>query len=111
VVDLADRTVKATVPVGNAPRKIVVQPASASAGVTIDKFAFSPATLTVKAGQPIAFANTDAVTHTATSTTGAWDSGDLPSGGGSFTVTLTQPGTYSYKCTIHPSMQGTVIVQ
>jgi YVTN family beta-propeller protein len=117
VVDLQDRTARMTVPVGNAPRKIVVQPVptaavtTAAASVTIDKFAFSPPTLTVNAGQAVTFTNNDAVTHTATSTTGAWDSGDLPAGGGSFTVTLTRPGTYAYKCTIHPSMMGTLIVR
>jgi YVTN family beta-propeller protein len=115
VVNLADRTVKATVPVGNAPRKIVIQPmpgaaVAAGAGVTIDKFAFSPTSMTVKAGQAVAFTNTDSVTHTATSTTGAWDSGEIPTGG-SFTVTLDQPGTYTYHCSIHPFMTGTVVVQ
>lgn len=115
VVDLADRTVKATVPVGNGPRKIVVQPmptaaVGAAAGVSIDKFAFSPATLTVKAGQAVTFSNNDSVTHTVTSTTGAWDSGDIPTGG-SFTTTLNTPGTYTYKCSIHPFMTGTVTVQ
>jgi plastocyanin len=29
---------------------------------------------------------------------------------GSFTVRFTHGGTYSYKCTIHPHMDGTVIV-
>jgi YVTN family beta-propeller protein len=109
VVDLADRTVKATVPVGNAPRKIVVQPMP-SPSVTIDQFAFQPASLTFKVGQRFAFTNHDSVTHTATSTTGAWDSGDIPPGG-SFEMTLNQPGTFAYKCSIHPFMQGTVIAQ
>jgi YVTN family beta-propeller protein len=121
VVDLSDRTVKATVPVGNAPRKIVIQPApaapaapvaaaAASTSVTIDKFAFSPASITVKAGQAVTFTNNDSVTHTATSTTGAWDSGEIATGS-SYTVTLNQPGMYTYRCDIHPFMQGTVVVQ
>jgi plastocyanin len=50
------------------------------------------------------------VTHTATSPTGAWDSGEIPTGG-SFTVTLDQPGTYTYHCAIYPFMEATVVVQ
>jgi YVTN family beta-propeller protein len=116
VVDLAESKVTATVPVGNAPRKIVVQPvptASApagAAGVSIGKFAFEPATITVRPGQAFTFTNSDPVAHTSTSAAGAWDSGDIAPGG-SFTTTLQQPGTYAYHCSIHPFMQATVVVQ
>ena len=37
------------------------------AHVTIDKFAFTPASITVQAGQSVTFTNNDAVAHTATS--------------------------------------------
>jgi YVTN family beta-propeller protein len=115
VVDLAERKVTATVPVGNGPRKIVVQPGPsaatsvAAAGVSIDKFAFAPASLMVKPGQAITFTNTDPVAHTSTSADGAWDSGEIAPGG-SFNTTLQQPGTYTYHCSIHPFMQATVVV-
>jgi YVTN family beta-propeller protein len=108
VVDLVDRAVKATVPVGNAPRKIVVQPSSvASTQVSIEKFAFTPASVSVQAGQSVTFTNNDAVAHTTTSA--AWDSKEIAPGG-SYTVTP-QPGTYTYRCDIHPFMQATLIVQ
>jgi YVTN family beta-propeller protein len=127
VVDLAEQKVTATVPVGSAPRKIVVQPGPTASGpvsrttsaaapatdaatISISHFAFTPATITVKPGQAITFTNSDPVAHTATSLTAAWDSGDL-SPGGTFTTTLQQPGTYAYNCSIHPFMQGTIIVQ
>jgi YVTN family beta-propeller protein len=117
VVDLAEQKVTATVPVGNAPRKIVIQPVPSagastadSASVSIGKFAFAPASITVKPGQAITFTNNDPVAHTSTSSTGAWDSGDIAPGG-SFTTTLQQPGTYAYHCSIHPFMQATVVVQ
>ena len=48
--------------------------------------------------------------HTATSTTGAFDSGDLAQGE-SFSVTFTTPGTYDYFCTPHPTMTGQIVVQ
>jgi YVTN family beta-propeller protein len=123
VVDLAERRVTATVLVGNAPRKIVVQPgasataasatarpATDSASVDIGKFAFAPATMTVKAGQSITFSNGDPVAHTSTSASGAWDSGDIAPGGTYMTI-LQQLGTYAYRCSIHPFMQGTVVVE
>ena len=48
--------------------------------------------------------------HTATSTTGAFDSGDIAQGE-SFSVTFTTPGTYDYFCTPHPTMTGQIVVQ
>jgi YVTN family beta-propeller protein len=107
VVDLAARSVKATVPVGNAPRKIVVQPSAVSAQVAIEKFAFTPASITVQAGQSVTFTNNDAVAHTSTSA--AWDSQAIAPGA-SFTVTP-QAGTYTYHCDIHPFMQATLVVK
>jgi len=136
VVDLATETAVAAIPVGRAPRKIVIQsgpnetpmttssapamssptpvapPTSASVdgpSIRIEGFAFSPASVTVQAGQTLTFTNEDAVTHTATSAGGSWDSG-LIAPGASYTLTLREPGTYTYHCSIHPFMQGTVIV-
>ena len=80
------------------------------ASVGISKFAFAPATITVRPGQAIRFTNSDAVAHTTTSAAGAWDSGEIAPGG-SFTTALQQPGTYAYHCSIHPFMQATVVVQ
>jgi plastocyanin len=50
------------------------------------------------------------VAHTATSDTGVWDSGTLATGQ-SYSHTFDQPGTYTYHCTIHPFMKGTIVVQ
>lgn len=78
--------------------------------VEIADFAFSPATLTITAGDTVTWTNTDAVAHTATSTTGAFDSGELAQGA-SYSVTFTTPGTYDYLCTPHPTMTGRIVVQ
>ena len=83
---------------------------AATHAVTISEFAFSPATLTVTAGDTVTWTNEDPVVHTSTSATGAWDSGDLAQGE-SFSVTLTTPGTFDYVCTPHPSMTGRITVQ
>ena len=83
---------------------------AATHAVAIANFAFSPATLTITAGDTVTWTNEDAVVHTATSTTGAFDSGDLDQGE-SFSFTFTTPGTYAYLCTPHPSMTGQIVVQ
>jgi YVTN family beta-propeller protein len=146
VVDLTSNAVTTTIPVGNAPRKIVVQsgavpvsggvPAAAppaeqapapqappaapapaavapqgqAVAVSIAKFAFAPATITISAGQSITWTNTDPVDHTSTSDTQVWDSGSLAQNA-NFSTTFSKPGTYAYHCTIHPFIRGTVVVQ
>ena len=46
-------------------------------------------------------------THHLISDTGLFDSGNL-SPGTTFTFTFAAAGTYTYHCTIHPSMVGTI---
>nr|WP_280700122.1 cupredoxin family copper-binding protein [Kitasatospora sp. GP82] len=86
-------------------------PATANA-VTIKNFAFSPATLTVKAGTKVTWTNTDPDAHTVTSKQGS--GGPLQSAAlatnDTYSYTFTAPGTYPYFCTIHPFMTATVEV-
>jgi plastocyanin len=80
--------------------------------VTIKNLGFDPIAITVKSGTTVTWTNEDAVPHTITSKTPspvAFDSGTLQQGA-TFTYTFTQVGTYSYFCTIHTFMTGTVIV-
>jgi amicyanin len=77
--------------------------------VQIVDFAFTPAVVTVAVGDTVTWTNQDAVAHTATSTTGAFDSGLLDQGE-SYSLTFTAAGTYPYLCTPHPGMTGTVVV-
>lgn len=71
---------------------------------------FVPATLTIAVSNSVTWFNGDAMVHTVTSDTGGFDSLDLVPGA-SFSHTFTQPGTYTYHCTPHPWMRGTVVVQ
>ncbi|MCD4822153.1 MAG: hypothetical protein K8R11_08830, partial [Methanococcoides sp.] len=48
--------------------------------------------------------------HTATDNNDMFDSGTLAKGE-SFIMTFEEAGTYDYICTIHPWMEGTVIVE
>jgi len=72
--------------------------------------AYSPQTLTVKAGTKVTWVNKDTVTHTVTSHgISLFDSGNLATGA-TFSYTFARAGTYPYYCTIHPWMKGTVVV-
>src|SRR5665213_638226 len=80
--------------------------------VVIDNFAFGPATLTVSAGTEVVWINEDDEPHTVTA------SGDKPlfkspplDTHDKFSFVFKEPGTYAYFCTLHPRMQGVVIVR
>ncbi len=83
---------------------------SAGASVDIKNFAYVPASITIKVGETVTWTNSDSVTHTVTGDNGEFDSGNLDSGK-TFSFTFQTAGTFTYHCTIHPNMKGTVIVQ
>jgi plastocyanin len=80
--------------------------------VTIDNFAFGPATIAVAAGTKVTWTNRDDEPHTVVSAdqTRVFKSGALDTDD-DFSFTFDKPGTYRYFCSIHPHMTGTVIVQ
>lgn len=78
--------------------------------VWIQNMAFNPSSITVPVNTTVKWTNKDGTAHTVTSTTGAFDSGSI-SGGSTYSHQFTATGTYPYKCTIHSSMNGTVVVQ
>jgi plastocyanin len=77
--------------------------------VSIQNFAYSPATVTVKAGTTITWTNRDQDAHTVTAMAGPFHSPTLNTGQ-SFQYTFTTPGRFDYLCTIHPFMTATVVV-
>ena len=83
---------------------------SLSVEIRVVNFGFEPAEITVAPGTTIVWRNDSPTTHTVTAKNGAFDSG-LLEGGKDYSVTLTQPGTYEYWCTLHPEMVGRVIVR
>jgi plastocyanin len=78
---------------------------------TDDRYGFAPATLTVAKGTRVEWSNASDAPHTVTSDSGTTlTSSMINSSGGTFSFTFTQPGTYTYHCTIHPYMKGTIVV-
>lgn len=90
------------------------QPATAGSqgknAVAISDFKFVADTITVSAGTEITFTNADAANHTATADDGTFDTGTLAKDGQG-TVTITEPGMYTYHCEFHAFMKGTVEVK
>lgn len=79
--------------------------------VVIQNFAFSPASLSVAAGDTVNWTNNDSVTHTVTSDTGT----ELQSPGinqnGTYQHVFQSTGVFAYHCTIHTTMHGSVTAQ
>lgn len=74
-----------------------------------DQLQFAPATETAKVGQAVQWNNVGSVLHNITFDQGCLtDTAFQP--GGTWTIKFTQAGTYSYKCTIHPGMDGKLTV-
>jgi plastocyanin len=71
---------------------------------------FEPATLTVKPGDRIRWVNKDLFPHTATADDKTFDSHSV-SPARTWTFVAGKAGTYTYACTFHPTMKGTIKVQ
>ncbi len=84
--------------------------APSKAAVDIDNFSFTPTEIKVKAGTSITWTNRDDIPHTVVSSDLEFKSRALDTDD-KFTTTLTKAGTYSYFCSIHPKMQGKIIVE
>ena len=113
VVDVATDKTK-TIAVGNAPRKVVVQreaqkTSGAGAKVSIANFAFAPSPVKIAAGQSVTWSNDDGAPHGLAYQDGAAGVNPLLPGK-TFTRTFDKPGVYDYVCSVHPYMQGQVVV-
>jgi plastocyanin len=82
--------------------------ASGAKTVTVKSFAFKPATLAVKRGSRVTFANTSTATHTASGA--GFDTKQIAPGKAA-TVSFNKRGTFAYHCKIHPFMKGKIVVE
>jgi plastocyanin len=80
-----------------------------AATVSIRDFTFDPPSVTVKAGEAVAWTNFDSSTHDVATLDGSCDTGRITRGS---TIALVFPtaGTYTYHCTIHASMPDATVV-
>lgn len=86
-------------------------PASGGVTITMKNIAFDPKSVTVKAGTKVTWTNGEAVGHNVTAKAGASFKSALLNQGQTFSFTPKTAGTIEYTCTIHPGMDGTIVVQ
>jgi plastocyanin len=77
--------------------------------VSIDNFAFVPATLTVPAGSTVTWTNHDEEPHTVAASDGSFHSPGMGAQG-TYSHTFPTAGKFDYVCSIHPFMHATVVV-
>ena len=78
--------------------------------VKIDNVTFNPSRVTVKVGTAVTWRNDDDIPHTVASSTKLFKSKALDTGD-NYSYTFTKPGEYSYFCSLHPHMTGTIVVE
>jgi plastocyanin len=85
---------------------------AATAQVVIDDYAFLPAELRVSLGTVVTWENRDSSPHNVASSVNprAFRSRTMAPGE-TFEFTFATPGTHRYFCSLHPHMQGLVIVE
>jgi plastocyanin len=99
-----------------APATSASTPAAGTAGgpsvaVTMQSISFRPATVHAKVGDTVTWTNQDQVGHNVTYVSGpSFASSQTFTNGGTFKLKLTKAGTIAYRCTIHPGMNGTIVV-
>ena len=76
--------------------------------MTIDGASFSPADLTVRAGDTIVWVNKDLFRHTATAKDGSFNVDLMPGAKG--TSVVTKAGAFPVFCRYHPGMRATLKV-
>jgi len=80
--------------------------------VNINHFVFEPNVLTIKTGQTVTWVHDDNVSHTIVSgVSGSLFESPVLKRGDTYDFTFNTPGQFTYYCSIHPSMKGTIIVE
>jgi plastocyanin len=80
--------------------------------VNMHNLDFFPEIISVPSGATVTWTNTDGAAHNVTFDGGAVPASGTVDAGTKKSLTMpTAAGTYGYKCTIHPFMSGSVIVQ
>jgi plastocyanin len=70
---------------------------------------YIPNPIRVRVGKVVTWTNTDTDPHDVTADDGSFYSGPIGTDG-SWKWKATKAGTYTYTCTLHPDMHGTIIV-
>jgi len=88
---------------------MIVPARAATIEITMENLVISPAVVTAKVGDTIAWMNKDVFAHTATAKNGDFDVMLPPKK--SATSVLKKAGTVDYYCRFHPNMKATLKVE
>ncbi len=77
--------------------------------VKVENYRFSPQQVQVRVGQTVTWQFLDEDGHDATANDRSFAS-EVLAGGQEYQHRFDRAGTYTYLCTLHPSMTGTVVV-
>lgn len=75
--------------------------------IPIAKYAYMPATMTVRVGDVVTWTNQDEAQH---DVAGGTFRSPMLAKGQSWSFTFTQPGTFDYICSVHPDMRAQIVV-
>jgi plastocyanin len=78
--------------------------------IQIDTYCFAPTVLYADPGDTVTWTNLDRIPHNVAGANSAWGSFESFRRPRKVSYSFTKPGVYSYVCTIHPGMVGTVVI-
>jgi plastocyanin len=82
------------------------------ADVRIDNFSFGPGQIIVAQGTKVTWINQDDIPHTVTDAAAQRDfKSPALDTGEHFEHVFSKPGIYHYFCSLHPKMQGVIVVK
>jgi plastocyanin len=103
---------------GGAAKTSEKAPANAGGGATaktasvrMKDIQFDPKTVSVPKGGTVKWTNDDSVGHDVTGSDFKSGSAGGLSGGDTYSHKFATAGTFKYRCTVHPGMEGTVTVK
>ena len=79
--------------------------------MAIDNFAFTPKIVNIAEGSKLTWLNRDDVPHKIQSIDNGFAGSPLLDSKGAYTTTFPRRGEFKYFCSLHPMMQGTVVVK
>ena len=79
--------------------------------IALKDIKFIPTRLTVKVGEKVTWRNDDSVDHNVIAQQGADFKSRAFGQGGTYTFRPKEPGTINYVCTLHPGMDGELVVR
>jgi plastocyanin len=94
----------------HAPAPAAVAAAAGANEVSIDNFAFNPKIVTIAAGSKLTWRNRDDVPHRIQSTNNRFAPSQVLDTKATYSVSFPESGEFPYFCSIHPVMQGKVVV-